>query len=59
MAQFSGVPRTAAGSLGTPYDAMAMDLYEQIPALTFPLSTQTYSRMRTDPQIGAILKAYI
>ena len=58
MAQFSGVPRTAAGSLGTPYDSMAIDLYEQIPALTFPLSTPTYSRMRTDPQIDAILKAY-
>lgn len=58
MAQFPGVPRTAAGSLGTAYDSMAMDLYEQIPALTFPLSTMTYARMRTDPQIDAILKAY-
>jgi hypothetical protein len=55
---FSGAPRTAAGSLGTPYDAMAMDLFEQIPALAFPASTQTYARMRTDPQIGAILKAF-
>lgn len=55
---FPGVPRTAAGSLGTAYDGLAMDLYEQIPALTFPLSVQTYSRMRTDPQLAAILKAY-
>lgn len=58
MAQFTGVPRTPMGSLGTPYDAMAMDLFEQIPALSFPLSVQTYARMRTDPQLGAILKAY-
>jgi hypothetical protein len=58
MPDFSGVPRTALGTLGSTYDSMALDIYEQIPALTFPLSTQTYSRMRTDPQIGAILKAY-
>lgn len=58
MAQFSGAPRTAAGTLGVSYDSLALDLYEQIPALTFPLSMQTYSRMRTDPQIAAILKAY-
>lgn len=55
---FSGLPRTAGGSLGTAYDALATDIYEQIPALTFPLSVQTYSRMRTDPQISATLKAY-
>lgn len=59
MPDFSGVPRTASGSLGVSYDSLALDLYEQIPALTFPLSVQTYSRMRTDPQIGAILKAYV
>lgn len=55
---FPGVPRTPAGTLGTQYDAMSMDLLENVPALTFPLSVQTYSRMRTDPQISAILKAY-
>lgn len=55
---FSGLPRSAAGTLGSTYDSLALDIFEQIPALTFPLSTQTYARMRTDPQIGAILKAY-
>lgn len=55
---FSGLPRTADGTLGMTFDALAMDLYEQIPALTFPLSVQTYSRMRTDPQIAAVLKGY-
>lgn len=54
----SDAPRVAQGSMGTTYDSLALDLFEQIPALTFPLSVQTYSRMRTDPQIGAILKAY-
>lgn len=55
---YPGVPRTAAGTLGAQYDALAMDLLENVPALTFPLSVQTYSRMRTDPQIAAVLKAY-
>jgi hypothetical protein len=55
---FSGVPRTPAGTLGVSYDLISQDLFEQVPALTFPLSMQTYSRMRTDPQIGAVLKAY-
>ena len=51
-------PRTALGSLGAQYDTLAMDLLESIPALTFPLSVQTYARMRTDPQISAVLKGY-
>lgn len=55
---FPGLPRTAAGTLGGQFDAMAMDLLENVPALTFPLSVQTYARMRTDPQISAVLKAY-
>lgn len=56
---FSGVPRTPEGTLGTTFDGLAMDLYEQVPALSFPLSMATYARMRTDPQIAAVLKAYI
>jgi hypothetical protein len=55
---FPGLPRTAAGTLGGQYDVMAIDLLENVPALTFPLSMQTYARMRTDPQISAVLKAY-
>lgn len=55
---FPGVPRTPAGTLGGQYDAIAVDLLENVPALTFPLSVQTYSRMRTDPQISAVLKGY-
>lgn len=51
-------PRTAAGSMGTQYDAMAMDLFENVPALTFPLSTATYAKMRTDPQVSAVLDSY-
>lgn len=58
MSSFTGIPRTAAGSLGHQYDAITLDLLENIPALTFPLSVQTYSRMRTDPQISAVLKGY-
>lgn len=55
---FSGAPRAAAGTLGSGYDGLALDLYEQIPALVGTASVQTYSRMRTDPQISAVLKAY-
>jgi hypothetical protein len=51
-------PRTALGSMAGTYDTLAMDLYETVPALTFPMSVQTYSRMRTDPQIAAVLKGY-
>jgi len=51
-------PRIAAGSMGGQYDALAMDLYEHVPALTFPLSTATYAKMRVDPQISAVLDAY-
>lgn len=34
------------------------DVYEQIPDLTWPLSVQTYARMRHDPQLKAVLAAY-
>src|ERR1041384_3907472 len=51
-------PRTAAGSMGTTYDMLAMDLFENVPELTFPLSMATYSKMRRDTQISSVLKAY-
>ena len=53
----SDAPRTAAGSMGTTYDALALDLFENVPELTFPLSLATYSKMRNDPQISTVLKA--
>jgi hypothetical protein len=55
---FASVPRTAAGSMHYGFGDLAYDFYEQIPALTFPMSTQTYARMRRDPQISSVLKAY-
>lgn len=54
----SDAPRTLAGTLGSTYDALAMDLLENVPALSFPLSMQTYGRMRTDPNISSVLSAY-
>lgn len=52
-------PRLAGGSMTAGmYGSMALDLYETIPALTYPLSVQTYGRMRFDPQIQAVLNAY-
>lgn len=52
-------PRAAAGSMTAGmYGSMALDLYETIPALTYPLSIQTYGKMRFDPQIAAVLGAY-
>lgn len=40
------------------YGSMALDLFEQVPDLVYPLSVRTYDRMRTDPQIQAVLAAY-
>lgn len=54
----SDAPRTAAGSMFYGYGDLAYDFYENVPALSFPLSTQTYAKMRKDPQISAVLKAY-
>lgn len=54
-------PRAAAGTmadgLGT-YGALVQDINETIPDLVHPRSTLTYSRMRTDPKITAVLSAY-
>lgn len=35
------------------------DLLETVPDLTWPTSVQTYGQMRRDPQLAAILKAYV
>ena len=43
-----------SGGYGELIDA----LLEYVPDLLWPLSVRTFSRMRTDPQVGATLKAY-
>jgi hypothetical protein len=52
-------PRMPEGSMtdGT-YGSLVQDVYETVPALTYPLSIQTYAKMRRDPQIKAVLNAY-
>ena len=55
----SDAPRTLLGSMTDGmYGTLALDLYEQVPALTYPESIRTYGKMRKDPQISAILSAY-
>lgn len=55
----SDAPRALAGSMTDGYYGnLAVDLYEQIPALTYPLSVTTYGKMRFDPQIASVLNAY-
>jgi len=55
----SNAPRTLAGSITDgAYGALALDLYETVPSLTYPLSIQTYAKMRHDPQIQQALAAY-
>lgn len=57
----SDVPRTLAGSLndgGYGYGTLALDLYESVPALSYPLSVQTYAKMRHDPQVSSVTSAY-
>jgi hypothetical protein len=53
-------PRAAAGYVSdtTLYGTVITDLTENIPALAWPQSIDTYAAMRNDPQISAILKAY-
>lgn len=40
------------------YGAIVDYLLEQIPELLHPWSVHTYARMRSEPQLGAILRAY-
>lgn len=58
MPDFGNAPRTSAGSITGGFDSLFYDLTESVPALTFPESMMTFSRMRKDPQISAVLKAY-
>jgi hypothetical protein len=53
-------PRAAAGymSEASLYGNLVTDLTETIPALAWPDSIATYSAMRNDTQVSAILKAY-
>jgi hypothetical protein len=56
---FADAPRTALGTMTDGgYRTLAYDLTADIPALTYPNSIQTFSRMRHDPQVSAVLKAY-
>ncbi|MEV4287361.1 hypothetical protein AB0K40_17795 [Nonomuraea bangladeshensis] len=54
----TSAPTRDIGHLDSNYGIWYGDLLEQIPALTWPLSAQTYSLMRTDPQLTAVLSAY-
>lgn len=58
MPDYSGVPRTAAGSASYGYSDLAYDFYDQVPALSFPVSMVTYAHMRRDPKISEVLKGY-
>lgn len=40
------------------YGAMVDAVLEHVPDLIWPLSVRTYARMRAEPQLAAILKAY-
>lgn len=51
-------PTSDIGHLDANYGTLYGELLEQIPALTWPLSAQTYALMRHDPQLTAVLAAY-
>ena len=42
----------------TVFDAALADLVEWVPDLMWPMSVHTFAKMRTDPQLAAILAAY-
>jgi hypothetical protein len=54
----TSAPTHDIGHLDSNYGQWYGDLLEQIPALTWPLSAQTYALMRHDPQLTAVLAAY-
>jgi hypothetical protein len=60
MALTGSPPRADLGYLSDTYGVSVsfVDTLEVIPDLTWPLSTWTYNRMRTDPQLTAVLNAY-
>jgi hypothetical protein len=53
-------PRTTSGYMSDylGYGATFADATETVPDLMWPASISTYSKMRTDPQLTAILNAY-
>ena len=58
MPDFANMPRTAAGSITGGFDQFTLDWFDNVPALTFPESMGTFAKMRRDPQISSVLKAY-
>jgi hypothetical protein len=57
----SDAPRTTSGYMSDHLGyggAMFADTTETVPDLIWPASVATYSRMRTDPQLTAVLNAY-
>lgn len=54
----ASAPTRDIGHLDANYGIWYGDLLEQIPDLTWPLSARTYSMMRHDPQLTAVLSAY-
>lgn len=54
-------PTTETGSTGSQAGILPWSAYfddqEHVPELTWPMSLETYGRMRNDPQIAAILRA--
>lgn len=54
----SSAPTRDIGHLDANYGQWYGDLLEQIPDLTWPLSARTFSMMRHDPQLTAVLSAY-
>ncbi|MGP3914312.1 phage portal protein family protein [Nonomuraea sp. 10N515B] len=54
----ASAPTRDIGHLDSNYGQWYGDLLEQIPDLTWPLSARTYSVMRHDPQLTAVLAAY-
>jgi hypothetical protein len=54
----TSAPTRDIGYLDQVYGYWLGDLLEQIPDLIWPNSVQTYARMRTDPQLTAVLAAY-
>lgn len=53
-------PRTAPGYMSeySGWNQALSEVLETIPDVTWPQSVQTYGRMRTDPQLTAVLNAY-
>ncbi len=55
-----GAPQIAAGYMSDfqKFSSAMSDILETIPTLVWPESIHTYGKMRTDPQLTAVLNAY-